>query len=226
MSNKPTACFEFQKTSFSWANGRTILKKQSFCIPVGHFTVLRGPSGSGKSTILRMLNRLEEPQSGEILYRGTPLRQYDPPQLRRKVGYLQQTPVVPDLTVRETLLMPFKFNVNKELVVPSDDDLVSRLESLLLHEIDLNDRAAALSGGQRQRLCLARLLMSNELDVLLLDEPTAALDKESKASVEQLSDRLCAQGMTVVMVTHHDFSPLVAPKVEIKVQDGEVRVCL
>ena len=218
-------CFEFENVSFAWPGGRTVLKDQTFTIPDGSLAVVRGPSGAGKSTLLRMMNRLEEPQLGVILYRGTPLADYHPARLRQQVAYLQQMPVVVDVTVRETLLMPFKFTVNKGLTSPSDDDLSARLEGVHLDMLELDERAGALSVGQRQRLSLLRALMTGP-DVLLLDEPTASLDSVSQEVVERMAEQLCADGVTVIMVTHDGFSPQGVPMAEIHIQDGTVDICL
>ena len=218
-------CFEFGNVSFAWPGGRTVLKDQTFTIPDGSFAVVRGPSGAGKSTLLRMMNRLEEPQRGVILYRGNPLADYHPARLRQRVAYLQQMPVVVDVTVRETLLMPFKFSVNKGLKPPSDDDLSARLEGVHLDMVELDERAGALSVGQRQRLSLLRALMTGP-DVLLLDEPTASLDSVSQEVVEQMAEQLCTDGVTVIMVTHDRFAPQGVPMAEIHIQDGKVEICL
>jgi len=217
-------CFEFENVSFAWPGGRTVLADQTFAIADNGFVVVRGPSGSGKSTLLRMMNRLEEPQSGTIRYCGRDLADYDPPRLRQRVAYFQQMPVVADVTVRETLLMPFTFMVNKGLTPPADDDLVDRLEAVHLGMVQPDERAGALSVGQRQRLSLARSLMTGP-DVLLLDEPTASLDRESQAVVEQMAEQLCAEGTTIIMVTHDGFSPQRLPMVQIHIQDGKVDVC-
>lgn len=224
MLNRMGTCFEFKHISFGWPGGRTVLTDQTFTIPAGSFAVVRGPSGAGKSTLLRLMNRLEEPQSGVIRYRGRDLFDYDPPRLRQKVAYLQQMPVVPDVSVRETLLMPFAFGVNKGLTSPTDDELAARLDEVRLGMIGLNEHAAALSGGQRQRLCLVRALMTGP-DVLLLDEPTASLDSQSQAVVEQMAEQRCASGVTVIMVTHEGFSPRNLPITEIRLRDGKVEVC-
>ncbi len=201
-----------------------MLKNESFSIPIGVFAMARGPSGAGKSTLLRMMVRLEEPGEGVIRYRDRPLADHDPPRLRQRVAYLNQTPVVPDVTVREALLMPFSFGVNKELAPPPDDELSARLEEVLLGEIGLEERAAALSGGQRQRLCLLRALMTGP-DALLLDEPTASLDRESEEVVVRMAEQLCIGGASVVMVTHDGFAPRGAPMMEIRIQEGRVDIC-
>jgi putative ABC transport system ATP-binding protein len=222
--NEATTCFEFTTVSFGWPGGRTVLTDQTFTLPIGSFAMIRGASGAGKSTLLRLMNRLEEPQSGVIRYRGRDLSDYEPPQLRQQVAYVQQRPVVLNISVRETLLMPFVFAVNKELTPPHDDELTTRLDEVCLGMVGLNEHAAALSGGQQQRLCLVRALMTKP-DVLLLDEPTASLDSESRAIVEQMAQQHCASGVTVVMVTHEGFSPRDVPVAEIRLRDGQVDVC-
>lgn len=216
-------CFEFRNVSFGWPGGRTVLRDQSFSLPAGRLIVVRGPSGAGKSTLLRLMNRLEESQSGVIRYRGRDLCDYDAPRLRQQVAYVQQMPVVPDVSVRETLLMPFGFGVNKGLTPPEDDELTARLDEVCLGGVGLNEHAAALSGGQQQRLCLVRALMTQP-DVLLLDEPTASLDNESRTVVEQMAEQRCASGVTVIMVTHEGFLPRHMPMVEIRLRDGKVEV--
>jgi putative ABC transport system ATP-binding protein len=215
--------FDFENVSFSWPGGRSILKEQSFAIPVGVFTVVRGMSGTGKSTLLRLMNRLEEPQSGVIRYLGRPLSDYEPPRLRKQVAYLQQMPVMPNVTVRETLLSPFAFVANKETVPPTDKELSMRLDELLLGNVGLDDRATALSVGQRQRLCLVRALMSGP-DTLLLDEPTASLDNESSKVVERRVEKLCNKGTTVVMVTHDNYMPSDVHVLEIRLRNGKVEL--
>ena len=216
-------CFEFDDVSFTWPGGRTVLNHQTFFIPDKRFVVLRGPSGAGKSTLLRLMNRLEEPQSGIIRYRGRALADYDPSMLRQRVGYFQQIPVVSDITIRDTLLMPFGFKINKGLVPPADNELAILLEEVHLGMLKLDEGAGALSVGQRQRLSLVRALMTGP-EVLLLDEPTASLDSRTQEVVERKAEQLCIEGTTVIMVTHDDFLPRNVPMVEIRLQDGKVEL--
>lgn len=171
------------------------------------------------------MNRFETPQQGIIRYLNRSLSDWDPPRLRQQVTYLQQMPVVPDVSVRNILLLPFNFNINKKLTLPSDKSLLAKLDRVQLGTVGLDESAAALSGGQRQRLSLLRALMT-EPDVLLLDEPTASLDKESKAVVEEMVEDLCAQGRTIIMITHDDFIPGRVPMAELHIQEGGVKICL
>ncbi len=216
--------FCFENVSFCWPGGRPVLENQSFSLPAGTFTLVRGPSGSGKSTLLRLMVRLEEPDAGEIRYQGRGPRDRDPPRLRRRAAYLRQAPVVPDLSVREVLLAPFSFAIARDETPPSDGKITARLEEVLLGDIGLDERAAALSGGQRQRLCLVRALLTGP-EFLLLDEPTSSLDDKSRAAVEDLLERQWARGLGVVMATHDGYVPRRAALRELRIQNGRTEIC-
>jgi putative ABC transport system ATP-binding protein len=170
------------------------------------FTLVRGPSGSGKSTLLRLICRLDEPSAGRLRYRGRPYSEIEPAVLRRKVCYLQQTPVTSPGRVRDNLLLPFSFKANSGLERPDEDRLREGLDSLLLDEVPLNRAASDLSVGQRQRLCLLRSLLLDP-EVLLLDEPTSALDPESRRVVEDTAEERCLAGAAVIMVSHQEYEP-------------------
>jgi len=216
-------CLDFDAVSFEWPGGRTVLENATFSIFSGSLTRIKGVSGIGKSTLLRLMNRLEDVQSGKISYRGKDLTDYEPPVLRRSAAYLQQTPFVPAGTVREAFLQPFSYLVNVEIESPSDEVLENMLDRIVMGAVRLDENAASLSGGQQQRLCFARMLLT-EPDVLLLDEPTSSLDNESREVVEQLIVDSCTSGKTVVMVTHGEFSPAVDHYMELQLQNGKVEV--
>jgi len=188
----------------------------------GRFYSIQGPSGAGKTTLLRLINRLEEPQSGSVLFKGRPLTSYHPPQLRRSLMFVQQAPTLVDGSVRENLLMPFRFRANQDQIKPDNGRLQEFLEKLLLRGLRLDDNALALSVGQQQRLCFIRgLLLSPE--VLLLDEPTSALDEESREVVERLAERQCSeQKRTVIMVSHRSFRPRIIEPVRLNLVNGKL----
>jgi UDP-glucose/iron transport system ATP-binding protein len=156
-------------------------------------TVIVGPSGAGKSTLLRLLNRLEEPSSGEIRFHAKLLRDYDVLQLRQQVGLLQQQPVLLGDTVRE--------DVRTARPDLTDDDVAALLTRAGLQRTFLSRDTASLSGGEAQRVCLARALSVGP-EVLLADEPTAALDEFATATVEKTLRALVEDGLTTVLVTH------------------------
>ncbi|HEX2041051.1 MAG TPA: ATP-binding cassette domain-containing protein [Acidimicrobiales bacterium] len=162
-----------------------ILDGLSLRIPAAGLTAIVGPSGSGKTTILRLLNRLDDPDTGEVLFDGRDVRSYNVLELRRRVQYVGQVPVTFPGTVAEN-------------VGDGWEELLPRVH---LPPGLGGRRADVLSVGEAQRMCLARAL-ARRPECLLLDEPTSALDAGSKGEVERLVRSLADEGLTVVMVTH------------------------
>jgi putative ABC transport system ATP-binding protein len=160
----------------------------------GVLTALVGPSGAGKSTLLRLLNRLEEPSAGTVSLHGRPLPSYDVLALRRRVGMLQQAPVILEATVLADLRLGRPALTEAEAAV-----LLARVG--LEPTVFLDRPTEGLSGGEAQRVCLARALVVGP-EVVLLDEPTSALDSFAAATVESAVRGLLADGLSVVMVSH------------------------
>jgi putative ABC transport system ATP-binding protein len=184
--------FELDDVSLE-IDGTTILDHISLAIGDGGITVLVGPSGAGKSTVLRLLDRLEVPTSGEVRFRGRPLADLDVLALRRRVGMVFQRPAPFPGTVRDNL----------HVADPDADEaaLVAALRAARLDARFLDRPADDLSGGEAQRMCLARTLVT-EPEVLLMDEPTSALDPEARRSLERTAIRLADEGRDLVWVTH------------------------
>ncbi|HLU34140.1 MAG TPA: ATP-binding cassette domain-containing protein [Thermomicrobiales bacterium] len=167
-------------------------------IPSGKVTCIVGRSGSGKTTTLRMLNRMISPDTGTILYKGTPISEIDPVRLRRQVVMLPQTPVMFDGTIRDNLLIGLQFSERE----PVPDDALRRVMEIMDLRKKLDDDAATLSGGEKQRVALGRILVMRP-DAALLDEPSSALDEGTeRAVIGRLADAARERGVTVVMVTH------------------------
>ena len=159
-------------------------------IPADGLTAIIGPSGAGKTTLVRLLNRLDDPDEGEILFDGRDLRTYDVLALRRRVQYVGQVPV------------PFPGTVAANLGVDLGEAAIVALLARVGLDAALASRPAdRLSVGEAQRMCLARSL-ALEPQCLVLDEPTSALDTQSKLGIERLVRSLADDGLTVVMVTH------------------------
>ncbi len=180
--------------------GRVLLDGVDLELPGGVVTALMGPSGAGKTSLLRLLNRLDDPRSGAILYDGRPLAGYPVRVLRRRVGFVFQTPVMLGTTVRSDLELAAE-------VTPLGPAPECRPveDALALAEVDpgLLDRPVdELSGGQKQRVNIARALVTRP-DALLLDEPTSALDPATADRLTETLARLAdAAGLTVVFATH------------------------
>ncbi|MGZ4529188.1 MAG: ABC transporter ATP-binding protein [Mycobacterium sp.] len=162
-------------------------------IPARGVTAVFGPSGSGKSTLLRLCNRLEVPTSGTVSFYGKDVAGMDPLWLRRRVGMCFQRPT------------PFPGTVADNLRVADPDASDARMRENLvrvgLTGSWLDRDAAALSGGEAQRMCLARTLMAQP-QVLLLDEPTSAVDAEAAGVIERAVRDLAADGIPALWVTH------------------------
>jgi putative ABC transport system ATP-binding protein len=172
--------------------GTVVLDAVSASFAAGRCTAVVGPSGAGKSTLLRLLDRLEEPTSGRVLLDGRPLPAYDVLAVRRRIGLVQQVPVLLGNTVLEDLRTGSAVDEGQAL------RLLARAG---LADVPLDRDTGSLSGGEAQRLCLARALAVGP-EVLLLDEPTSALDAVSAQAVEQVVRGLVAEGLTAVLVSH------------------------
>lgn len=170
-----------------------ILDTISAYLPAGQCTAVVGPSGSGKSTLLRLLTRLADPSTGQILLDEVPLNDLDVLALRRRVGLVAQQPVLLADQVADDL------RVGQPQL--SDDDVRSLLARVGLPAGFADRRTNELSGGEVQRVCLARA-MALQPEVLLLDEPTSALDGVSSGVIIDAARDHLANGGTVVLVSH------------------------
>lgn len=178
-----------------------VLKKIDFKIEKGDRLAIIGPSGCGKSTILRCINQLEIPSSGEIIFEGKNiLENTDMTKIRRKIGMVfQQFNLFENLTVLDNItLAPIKLKImSKE---EADVKAKKLLKSIGL-ENKKDNYPSQLSGGQKQRVAIIRTLIMNP-DIILFDEPTSALDPEMVEEVEQLIKQIAEDGMTMIIVSH------------------------
>ena len=183
-------------------HGTEVLKGITTEIDRGDVVCIIGPSGSGKSTFLRCLNRLETPDSGEILLDGVDLmdRKTDLDRQRRKMGMVfQQFNLFPHMSILKNL------TVSPMMLKKTPQAEAEAKAMQLLERVGLADRAgdypAQLSGGQKQRVAIVRALCM-EPEVMLFDEPTSALDPEMVGEVLDVMRELAESGMTMVVVTH------------------------
>ncbi len=169
----------------------------------GALTALIGPSGGGKSSLIRLINRLEEPQQGSILLAGQDIRMIAPSILRQRVGMMLQKAFMFDGTVLDNLQQPFRYR--KEALPGADDPEIQRSIRLARLAPDFLTRdARTLSGGEQQRVNLARALI-NRPELLLLDEPTSALDRPTTDSLGQTLHDICLSEQVAMIVVTHDL---------------------
>lgn len=201
-----------------------VLKGISFDIAPGEFVALLGPSGSGKSTLLSILGTLLRPTSGRFLMKGVDLTAADEDLLtafrNRNIGFVfQYHHLLPDFTAIENVMFP--------AAAPTGDDSVAIEDraAALLGRVGLGPRmhfkATKLSGGQKQRVAVARALM-NRPALVLADEPTGNLDRETAHQVMELLAEINAESGTTFLISTHD--PEIARRCHrrITVVDGRI----
>ncbi|ABK73842.1 amino acid ABC transporter ATP-binding protein [Mycolicibacterium smegmatis] len=177
-----------------------VLRGVDLDVPAGTTTAVIGPSGSGKSTLLRTLNRLYEPDEGDVLLDGRSVLRDNPDQLRQRIGMVfQQFNLFPHRSVLDNVTL----GPRRLKGLGADDARELGLAQLdrvgLRHKADV--RPGTLSGGQQQRVAIARALAMAP-QVMFFDEATSALDPELVKGILSLMADLAADGMTIVAVTH------------------------
>ncbi|MGW0182117.1 amino acid ABC transporter ATP-binding protein [Nocardia sp. NPDC003345] len=177
-----------------------VLRGVDIHVDAGKTTTVIGPSGSGKSTLLRVLNRLREPDSGDILLDGESVLTENPDRLRQRIGMVfQQFNLFPHRTVADNVAL----GPRKLRGLSKDEARALALEQLEVVGLAgrADSRPANLSGGQQQRVAIARALAMKP-DIMFFDEATSALDPELVKGVLGLMSELAAGGMSMIVVTH------------------------
>ena len=195
-----------------------ILKDINHGFNQGEITTLVGPSGAGKTTLIRLCNGLISPTKGRIYIHDQPIDEYNPVDLRKKVGMVMQGVTMLKGTVRENLAIPLKLQ-DKTL---TDEEASRLLDMVGLPASFLDKNSNSLSGGQKQRISIARSLV-NRPSVLLLDEITSSLDTVSQQEVESLIKRINEEyKTTIVWITHNLRQALNIGDYSWVMMDGEV----
>lgn len=192
----------FEKVTKRFGDGTEALKDVSLTIPTGKLTVIIGPSGCGKTTLMKMINRLEVPTSGDVSIDENSIKDRDEVELRRSIGYvIQRIGLFPHMTIaKNAALVPTLKGWNAEKTQTRVNELMNMAG--LDPDLYLNRYPLELSGGQQQRVGVVRAL-AGDPNIILMDEPFSALDPISR---EQLQDELrnlqADIQKTIVFVTH------------------------
>lgn len=194
---------EFRNVSFAYpGNSQNALDKISFKAAAGERIGIIGRIGSGKTTLEKLVLGLYAPTEGAVLIDGIDIKQIDPADLRRSVGYVPQDPVLFYGTLKHNLTMGAPFAQDSHMLeaarVAGIDEFVARHPEG--YDMMIGERGDSLSGGQRQAVAVARALINNP-PILLLDEPSSNMDNQSEAALKRRL-REASQGKTLVLVTH------------------------
>lgn len=197
---------------------RDILDIESIKLEANLTTAILGSSGGGKTTFLKLLNNMISADRGKITYKNKNVESYDPVKLRRRVVMLPQNPEIFKGTIKDN------FKITEEIAdnnISQNIDYEDLLKKVSLSQ-NLNDQAANLSGGEKQRLALARVMLLKP-EVLLLDEPSSSLDKNTEEQIiKMVVEYADENNRTLIMVTH---SPEIADKFAdkiINIENGKI----
>ncbi|KQW24251.1 ABC transporter ATP-binding protein [Rhizobium sp. Root274] len=207
-----------REVGMSFGNVHAV-KNASFDLPKGRFLTILGPSGSGKTTLLRMIAGFDRPTSGEIFISSRPVSAVPPHQ--RAIGMVfQKLALFPHMTAAENVAFPLKMRRHDARSIP---EKVERYLDLVRLGGYGNRRINELSGGQQQRVAIARALVF-EPDLLLLDEPLAALDRKLREEMQLEFRRIQKElGVTTINVTHDQREALVVSDEVIVMNGGEIQ---
>lgn len=197
---------------------KVVLKDFTLDIKQGEKLLIIGQIGSGKTTILKLLMRYKTPMSGQIYYRGVPFENISREEIRHKIGYIPQTPILLNRTLYENIVYGSTSTVSKQ-------DVINMIKYLQLDHIFGEERldqmvgkhGSKLSGGQRQVVWILRVLVQDP-EILLMDEPTSAIDKETKTFIDRLF-KLVMQNRTVIIVSHDEYMSKIVDRT-IKLENG------
>jgi subfamily B ATP-binding cassette protein MsbA len=201
--------------------GRAVLKDISISIPAGSFTALVGRSGAGKSTLVELLPRLREVTAGCIAYDGVDIKQFELGTLRRGIGYLTQSAMLFNDTVRENLVYGLGFDPTEDQI----RDVLTRAYATFVYDLPqgletrLGDRGVRFSGGEQQRIALARVLLE-DCSILILDEPTSALDSESETFIQNALHQL--HGEKTIIVIAHRLATVIQADQLLVLEEGRI----
>jgi subfamily B ATP-binding cassette protein MsbA len=193
---------ELRNVAFAYDSDAPILTDVSFRIQSGEFVGIVGPTGSGKSTVVSLIPRFYDATAGSVLIDGKDVRDYKIKPLRDQIGYVLQDTILFHGTIFENIAFgnphASKDDVIAAAKLANADEFISRMP--LGYDTIVGERGSTLSGGQRQRIGIARVMVRNS-PILLMDEPTAALDSESEKLVIDALEKLM-KGKTVIAIAH------------------------
>lgn len=214
---------EFRDVSFSYnEEAEPVLSKINFTIESGETVAIMGETGSGKSTLVRLIPRLYEATSGEILIDGINIREYDLKTLRKQIGFILQETILFSGTIRENICYGNPDATEEEIIKAAQ---IARAHQFIKrfpqgYETELGQRGVNLSGGQKQRIAIARALVTAP-SILIFDDSTSAVDIKTEYQIMQAIKREC-KDTTVIIIAQKISSVLNADKI-LLLEDGQIK---
>lgn len=212
---------EMKHVRFSYGQDRLVFSDLNLAVRQGETVGIVGPSGSGKSTLFSLLLGLREPQAGEILYYGQPMRDISLSEIRRAIAYVAQDALLFPVSILENIGYGREEATRAEIEAAAHE---SHSGSFIEHlpggyDTRLGESGTGLSGGQKQRLSLARAILK-DAPILFLDEATSALDTEAEAIVQAAIERLA--GNRTILIIAHRLSALIGVDRIVVIDQGTV----
>jgi ATP-binding cassette, subfamily B, bacterial len=211
----------FRHVSFSYAEDRPVLHQISFEVAPGTHLGIAGTTGAGKTTLISLLTRLYDPTEGQILLDGVDLRDYRLEDLRRQFAVVLQEPVLFSASIAENIAYALPDARREQIVAAAQaanvHEVIERLPQG--YETQVGERGVKLSGGQRQRIALARAFLKDS-PVLILDEPTSAVDPATETAIVEALERL-KRGRTTILISHRP-SALAGCSAVLTIEHGRV----
>jgi ATP-binding cassette, subfamily B, bacterial len=215
---------EFRDVSFAYAPGPPVLRGLTLTAAAGQRVAIVGATGNGKSTLLALLLRLYEPSSGSIRIDGTDIRKFTARSLRDQISLVPQEPVLFRATVWENIAYGRPGATRDEIIhaarLANAHEFIARMARG--YDTLIGERGDTLSGGQRQRIAIARAVI-REAPILLLDEPSAALDPESEALVFEALSRLMDRCTSITIA--HRLATVRRAQLVAVLDHGEIAAC-
>ncbi len=219
--DRALGAIEFRNVSFAYPQGQEVLHRISFTVTPGTRAGIAGRTGAGKSTIMNLLMRFYDPSEGVILLDGVMLQDYKLSDLRKQFSVVLQDPVLFSATIRENIAYANPLATEEQItqaakLANAHEFIISLPER---YGTAVGERGMRLSGGERQRISLARAFLK-DAPILILDEPTSAVDVKTEAAIMEAMERL-VEGRTTFMIAHR-LSTLENCDLRIELEAGRI----
>ncbi|MFC3153090.1 lipid A export permease/ATP-binding protein MsbA [Litoribrevibacter euphylliae] len=213
----------FERISFGYEQGKTVLSDFSLDIKAGEMVAIVGHSGSGKSTLASLLPRFNDPQSGDILLDGIPIQELDLKFLREQIALVSQNVFLFKGSLKDNIAYGELVGADEASIMKAAQSAyVMEFAEALEHGLDteIGERGLMLSGGQRQRLAIARAILK-DAPILILDEATSALDNASERYIQAAMNEVM-KGRTTIVIAHR-LSTIVGADRIVVMEAGEIK---